>query len=244
MQHLVTTILATKDMDFMRPTVTFNERAQTVMVTGGPVSTLTDDYKEVFRRASDMAACVTLAHQLKNNPTTWPYGRFIIGWKDDEQAPQATFLGYGQATDGCYNEIAGTWQGDEEGLATAGRASSDTSEIRVASTTVKGVNSGWRRRLAEGHGLEPFAADDAVSLGFDPVENAAYVWARDPDGALLGRAQRSHFRDVVATNVCENLMSEYSANSAWPYTRWSIALYQGNAAFPEIIASGDCLPAP
>lgn len=42
-RHQVTAILSTKDMSFMTPTVTFNRQAQTVMVTSGPVSTLTDD---------------------------------------------------------------------------------------------------------------------------------------------------------------------------------------------------------
>ncbi|MET7617392.1 serine/threonine-protein kinase [Streptomyces sp. NPDC005408] len=233
-------MLATKDMDFMKPTVTFNKRAQTVMVTGGPISTLTDDYKEVFRRAGEMAACAALAHRLKDSPTTWPYGRYYVHWKDFDGQTEATFLGFGQATEGCLNETAGQWQGSESGMVTAEIPSSDKQEIRVADTTVKAVTAAWNTRVAEGHGLDPFESDDAISLGFDPVENAAYVWAWDGYGALAGRAQKSHFQDVASKTACRKFMDEYHSNKKWNYTRWSVAVYQGNSGVPELVASGDC----
>lgn len=235
-------MLATKDMDFMTPTITFNKRAQTVMVTGGPISTLTDDYKEVFRRVGEMAACTALAHRLKASPTTWPYGRYYVHWKDFDGQTEASFLGYGQATGGCFNETAGQWQGSESGMVTAEIPSSDKQEIRVADATVKAVTAAWNTRVAEGHGLEAFERDDAISLGFDPVENAAYVWAWDGYGALIGRAQKAHFQDVVSKTACRHLMAEYHSNKSWNYTRWSVAVYQGNSGVPELVASGNCAP--
>ncbi|WP_461027827.1 serine/threonine-protein kinase [Streptomyces sparsus] len=233
-------ILGTKDMDFMRPTVTFNEQAQTVMVTGGPVPTLTDDYKEVFRRAADMAACTALSHRLRNSPHTWPYGRYQIHWKDFDGQLDPTILGYGQAAASCHHEIAGQWHGDEAGLATAGHPSTDRTEIRVADTTARSATASWTARVAEGYGLEHLTGGESLRLGFDPVEKAAYVWAYDGDGALLGRAQRAHFQQVVSKALCTGLLDERRDNPDWPYTRWSIALYQGNGAIPEIIASGRC----
>ncbi|MDX3128327.1 hypothetical protein PV367_00535 [Streptomyces europaeiscabiei] len=52
----MTSMPATKDRDFMKPTITFNERAQTVMVTGGPVPQLAENHQDVFRRAGEVAA--------------------------------------------------------------------------------------------------------------------------------------------------------------------------------------------
>jgi eukaryotic-like serine/threonine-protein kinase len=233
-------MLATKDMDFMKPTVTFNKRAQTVMVTGGPVSQIPEEYQEVFRRAGDMAACTALAHRLEDNPTTWPYGRFALAWKNFDGDLEPSVLGYGEATDGCYSVIAGQWQGDEMGLATAAIPSSDRDEIRVADAADKAVTAAWDARVAEGDGLEPFSADNAVDLGFDPVEKAAYVWAHDTDEVLIGRAQRSNFQDAVSTTLCRKLTAEYRSNKAWNYVRWSVAVYEGDSRIPELIGSGEC----
>lgn len=233
-------MLATKDMDFMTPTVTFNKRAQTVMVTGGPISQIPEDHQEVFRRAGDMAACTALAYRLKDQPTTWPYGRFSISWKNFDGDLEPTILGFGEATDGCYSVIAGQWQGDESGIATAAIPSSDKTEIRVADATDRAITAAWNARITEGHGLEPFAASDAIDLGFDPVEKAAYVWARDTDGALIGRAQRANFQDAVSTTLCRKLTAEYNSNKTWNYTRWSVAVYEENSRIPELIGSGEC----
>ncbi|MFD0296957.1 serine/threonine-protein kinase [Streptomyces sp. NPDC127118] len=171
----MTSMLATKDMDFMKPTVTFNQRAQTVMVTGGPVPQLPENYQEVFRRAGEMAACSALAHRLGNDPTTWPYGRFVIYWKTSDGDLDAAALGYGEATDGCISETAGQWHGDESGMATAEVPSSDKAEIRVADAAVKAVVATWNTNTSETN-EDPLDVDDGISLGFDPVENAAYVW--------------------------------------------------------------------
>ncbi|MEV8547593.1 serine/threonine-protein kinase [Streptomyces sp. NPDC051572] len=238
----VTAMLATKDMSFMTPTVTFNRQAQTVVVTGGPISTLTDDYKEVFRRAGQMASCAALAHRLKDAPTSWPYGRFSVYWKDYDVQEEVTILGFGKATDGCYTEEAGQRQGTDEGIVTAEIPSTDKDEIRIANGTVKAITSAWNTRVAEGHGLEPFDRDDAITLGFDPVERMMYVWAWDGAGALAGRAQQSHFQDVVAKTACPRLLSEYNANKHWNYTHWAIAAYEGNSGQPQLFTSGDCLP--
>lgn len=239
-RNQMTSMLATKDMDFMEPTVTFNRRAQTVMVAGGPISQIPEDHQEVFRRAGEMAACTALAHQLKNKPTTWPYGRYAISWKLFDGDTEAGILGFGEATDGCYTVVAGQWQGDGSGLATAGIPSSDRDEIRVADATDKAVTAAWDTRVAEGHGLGPFGAEDAIDLGFDPVENAAYVWARDTDEALIGRAQRANFQDAVSKTVCRKLTAEYNGDKTWNYTRWSVAVYEGNSRIPELIGSGEC----
>ncbi|MGK5447597.1 serine/threonine-protein kinase [Streptomyces radiopugnans] len=239
-QENMRSMLATKGMEFMDPTITFNRRAQTVMVTGGPISTLPDEYREVFRRSGEMAACTVLARRLKSDPTTWPYGRYHIYWKDFEEQTEATILGYGQAIEGCFNETAGQWNGSESGMATAGEPSSDKDEVRVADATVKAITAAWNTRVAEGRGLDPFDREDAVSLGFDPVEKAAYIWAWDGYGELAGRAQRSHFRDVVAKVTCKKLIAEYDNNKEWGYVRWSVAVYQGNSGVPEIIGSGNC----
>ncbi|WP_434090818.1 serine/threonine-protein kinase [Streptomyces asoensis] len=238
----VAAMLATKDMSFMALTVTFNRQAQTVMVTGGPISTLTDDYKEVFRRAGEMAACVTQAHRLKDTPTSWPYGRFSVYWKDYDGQDEASLLGFGKATNGCYTEEAGQRQGTEEGIVTAQIPSSDKDEIRLAASTVKAVEAAWNTRVAEGHGLDPFDRDDAITLGFDPVEKIMYVWVFDGEGALAGRAQQAHFQDVVSKTACPKLLAEYNSNRQWDYTRWAIAAYQGNSAWPQLFTSGNCLP--
>ncbi len=237
----MTSMLATKDMTFMKPTVTFNRRAQTVMITGGPISTLTDDYKEVFGRAGAMAACTALAHRLEDAPTTWPYGRYYVLWKDFDSQTEPSFLDFGQATEGCVPETAGQWQGSETGIATAMIPSSDRAEIRVADTVVKAVRSAWNTRAAGGrYGLTPFGRDDSVSLGFDPVEKAAYVWVGDHLGGLVGRAQRSQFQQLVSKTVCQKMATEYDRNASWNYTRWSVAVYQGNSGVAEFVGSGSC----
>ncbi|MFC7909621.1 serine/threonine-protein kinase [Streptomyces nigra] len=238
----MTSMLATKDMDYMEPTITFNKRAQTVMVTGGPISQIPEEHREVFRRAGDIAACTALAHRLKDNPTTWPYGRFSVYWENYDGDLEPTILGFGEATDGCYTQIAGQWQGDEGGVETASIPSSDSDEIRVADATDKAITAAWDDRIAEGNGLTPFAASDAIDLGFDPVEKAAYVWVRDSNGALMGRAQQANFQDTVATTVCPKLMAEYTRNKNWSYTRWTVARYEGNSRIPELLGSGECSP--
>ncbi|WP_079195635.1 serine/threonine protein kinase [Streptomyces acidiscabies] len=238
----VTAMLATKDMSFMTPTVTFNRQAQTVMVTGGPVSTLPDGYEEVFSRAGEIAACVTLAHRLKDAPGDWPYGRYSVYWKDHDGQGEARVLDFGKATHGCYTEEAGVRQGTQEGIAAAGIPSSDKDEIRIAGGTVKAITAAWNARVAEGHGLEPFDDGDAITLGFDPVENMMYVWARDSMGVLVGRAQQGNFQEVVAETACPRLLAEYNTNRRWNYTRWVVGAYQGNSPWPELFASGSCLP--
>ncbi|WP_406368892.1 serine/threonine protein kinase [Streptomyces sp. NBC_00647] len=242
-RETVKAMLTTKDMSFMTPTVTFNRQAQTLMVTGGPISTLTDDRKEVFRRVAEAAACVTLAQRLEEAPTSWPYGRFSVRWRDYDGQDEASILGFGKATDGCYTDEAGRRQGTEEGMATAEIPSSDKDEIRIASGTLKAVTAAWNTRLAQGYGLEPFDRDDAITLGFDPVEQMMYVWAHDGSGALSGRAQQSHFQDVVSKTACPRLLAEYNTNRQWNYTRWTVAAYEGNSAWPQLFTSGDCLPA-
>jgi hypothetical protein len=209
-------------------------------VTGGPISQIPEEHREVFRRAGEMAACTALAHRLKDTPTTWPYGRFSLAWKNFDGDTEASIHGFGEATDGCYAEIAGQWQGDESGMATAGIPSSDRDEIRVADATNKAITAAWNARVAEGNGPEPFGTSDAISIGFDPVENAAYVWARDTDEALMGRAQRADFQDAVSKTVCRKLTAEYNSNTTWNYTRWSVAVYEGNSRIPELMGSGEC----
>ncbi|MEV6054340.1 protein kinase [Streptomyces sp. NPDC052107] len=236
----LTSMLATKDMDFMTPTVTFDKRAQTVMVTGGPVSQIPPEDQQVFVRAGEMAACTALARRLKDDPTAWAYGRFAVAWRDYDGDPEAEILGFGEATDGCFHRIAGQWQGGEEGIATAGIPSSDKAEIRVADATDKAITAEWNSRIAEGNGLAPFGNADPINLGFDPAEKAAYVWARDTDAVLVGRAQRADFQDAVSRTVCPKLMAEYRRNPAWNYTRWSVAVYEANSRVPEFIGSGEC----
>ncbi|WP_413471060.1 serine/threonine-protein kinase [Streptomyces peucetius] len=238
-RSLVTSMLATKGMDYMDATVTFNKRAQTVMVTGGPVPQLPLENQEVFRRAGEMAACTVLARRLEESPTTWLYGRYYVLWKDAEVQFDPPFLGFGRATGGCFTEIAGQWHGSEAGLTTAGIPSSDQAEIRVADATVKAVTAAWNKRAAEGHGLDPFTSGD-VTLGFDPVENAAYVWAWDSSGSLVGRAQQSHLLSIVSKTGCRKFMTEFGSNEKWNYTRWSVAVYRTDDGMPVIVGSGSC----
>ncbi|MFB7938803.1 serine/threonine protein kinase [Streptomyces sp. NPDC056049] len=230
-------MLATKDMDFMKPTITFNQRAQTVTVTGGPVPQLPENYQEVFRRAGEMAACSALAHRLKNDPTTWPYGRFAIYWKTSEL--DATALGYGEATDGCISEIAGQWHGDESGMATAEIPSSDKAEIRVADATVKAIVATWNTNITETNDV-PITLNDGISLGFDPVEHAAYVWTDDPNSRFTSRASQSNLRGTVETAVCRKLTLEFHNNKSWEYTRWSVAVYDSYTSTHQFIGSGTC----
>ncbi|MFI2641964.1 serine/threonine-protein kinase [Streptomyces sp. NPDC018610] len=237
----VRSMLATKGLDHLTATVTFDRRAQTVMVTGGPVSQLPEDDQEVFHKAAETASCTALARRLQGSPTTWPYGRYSVFWKNSDGDTEADVLGFGQATDGCYNEVAGQWQGDESGMATARMPSTDKDEIRVADATDKALTAAWKTRVAEDDGVDPSAADDDISLGFDPAGKAAYVWIQDTYGALIGRAQRDNFQDVARRTACEKLRDEYSRNRSWQYIRWSVAVYDGNTGTPEFIGSGDCL---
>ncbi|MFF0170896.1 serine/threonine-protein kinase [Streptomyces prasinus] len=236
------TMLATKNMDFMEPTVTFNKRAQTMMVTGGPIPQIPEENLEVFRRAAEMAMCSASAHRLKDHPSTWPYGRYSVHWKWGETDPEPIILGFGQATSGCFNEVAGRWQGDDLGIATARIPSADQNEIRVADDADKAITAAWDAAVAEGNGNEPFATNDVINLGFDPVEKAAYVWASDSSGVLIGRAQRSNFQGVTSSTLCPKMLAEYKANKSWNYTRWSVAVYPAGEAEPEIISSGICTP--
>ncbi|MQY37316.1 Serine/threonine-protein kinase PknD [Streptomyces sp. RB17] len=238
----VTAMLATKHMDFMTPTVTFNKRAQTVMVTGGPVSQLPDDDQGMFERAGEMAACTALAHRLQDEPRAWPYGRYVVAWRHVDGDPEPDVLGFGEATDGCLTRIAGQWQGDQGGLAAAGIPSSDKAEIRVADAADKAITAEWNSRIAQGDGLAPFSDRNAISLGFDPVERAAYVWARDTNEVLVGRAQRDNFQDAVSKTLCPKLTAEFHRNPSWNYTRWSVAVYEPDGSDPELVRSGECLP--
>ncbi|MFJ6016694.1 serine/threonine protein kinase [Streptomyces sp. NPDC092952] len=233
----MTSMLATKDMDFMKPTITFNQRAQTVMVTGGPVPQLPENYQEVFRRAGEMAACSTLAHRLKNDPTTWPYGRFAIYWKTSEL--DATSLGYGEATDGCISEIAGQWHGDESGMATAEIPSSDKAEIRVADATVKAIVATWNTNTTETND-DPITLNDGISLGFDPIENAAYVWTDDPNSRFTSHASQSNLRGTAEEAVCRKLTLEFRNNKSWQYTHWSVAVYDSYTGTRQFVGSGTC----
>ncbi|MFE6843453.1 serine/threonine-protein kinase [Streptomyces sp. NPDC057686] len=234
-------VLATKDMDFMKPTVTFNLRAQTVIVTGGPVPQLPDHYREVFRRAGEMAACTALAHRLGNAPATWPYGRFSVYWKTSDGDVDAAAIGYGTATDGCFTEIAGQWRGDESGMATAEIPSSDKAEIRVADATAKAVAATWNTAAAETNEA-PLGAADGITLGFDPVENAAYVWTDDPNDRFASRASQSNLKHAVEEAVCRRLTAEFHSNRSWNYTRWAVAVYNPYTHGRQFLGSGTCTP--
>ncbi|MGW1818512.1 serine/threonine protein kinase [Streptomyces sp. NPDC002125] len=235
----MTSMLATKDMDFMKPTITFNQRAQTVMVTGGPVPQLPDNYLEEFRRVGEMAACSALAHRLKNNPATWPYGRFAIYWKTSDDDLDAAAIGYGEATDGCISETAGQWHGDESGMATAEIPSSDKAEIRVADATVKAIVATWNTNTTETND-NPIALNDGISLGFDPVEKAAYIWTDDPNNHFTSRASQSNLTGAVEEAVCRKLTLESHSNKSWEYTRWAVAVYDAYADTRQFIGSGTC----
>ncbi|BAU87387.1 serine/threonine protein kinase [Streptomyces laurentii] len=236
----MTSMLATKDMDFMKPTITFNQRVQTVMVTGGPVPQLPENYQEVFSRAGEMAACSALAHRLKNDPATWPYGRFAIYWKTSDGDLDAAALGYSEATDGCISETAGQWHGDESGMATAEIPSSDKAEIRVADATVKAIVATWNSNTTETND-DPIALNDGISLGFDPVENAAYVWTDDPNSRFASHASQSNLRGTVEEAVCRKLTLEFHNNKSWPYTRWAVAVYDAYTGTRQFIGSGTCM---
>lgn len=234
-------ILATKDMAFMDPTITFNERAQTVIVTGDPVPQLPDHYREMFRRAGEMAACTTLAQNLKDSPTTWPYGRFSVYWKTFDGDTGASPLGYGEAVDGCFSEVAGQWRGDESGMAAAELPSSDRAEIRVADAAVKSVIATWNANTALTNEA-PVGTGDGINLGFDPVENAAYVWTDDPADRFAGRAARSNLRGAVREAVCRGLTAEFHRNRSWNYTRWSLAVRDAHTNGRQFLGSGTCAP--
>lgn len=233
----MTAMLATKDMDFMKPTITFNLRAQTVVVTGGPVPQLPENYQDVFREAGRMAACTALAHRLKDKPTTWPYGRFSVHWKtSDAEAPA---IGFGEATGGCFGEVAGQWRGDEAGMATAEFPSTDKAEIRVADAAVKEITATWNANTPETN-EDPIGAGDGISLGFDPVENAAYVWTDDPRGRFTNRAAQSNLAGAVEEAVCRELMDEFHGNRTWKYTRWAVAVHDTYTEERQFVGSGTC----
>jgi hypothetical protein len=234
-------MLATKDMDFMRPTITFNQRAQTVLVTGGPVSQLPEDHQDVFRRAGEMAACSTLAHRLENDPTTWPYGRFSVHWKTSDGDLDAAALGFGEATDGCVAETAGQWHGDEFGMATAEIPSSDKAEIRVADATVKAILATWNANTAETN-EDALTVNDGISLGFDPVESAAYIWTDDPNSRFASRASQSNLKGAVETAVCRKLTDEFNSDKSWSYTRWAVAVHDAYTGTRQFVGSGTCTP--
>ncbi|MCM9083200.1 serine/threonine protein kinase [Streptomyces spororaveus] len=237
----MTSMLATKDMDFMKPTITFNLRAQTVIVTGGPVPQLPENYQEVFRRAGHMAACTALAHRLKDNPTTWPYARFSIHWKTSDGDTRAAAIGYGEATNGCFSELAGQWHGDESGMATAELPSSDKVEIRIADATVKAVTATWDANTPETNEA-PLSTHDGINLGFDPVENAAYVWTDDPNNRFASRAAQSNLKGAVEEALCRKLMEEFNTNKSWKYTRWTVAVRNAYTNGRQFIGSGTCTP--
>lgn len=235
----MTSMLATKDMNYMKPTITFNRRAQTVMLTGGPVPQLPETQQEVFRRAGEMAACSTLAHHLKEAPTTWPYGRYSVHWKTSDGDLDAAALGYGEATDGCLSQTAGQWHGDEAGMATAEIPSNDKAEIRVADSAVKAIVATWNTNTAETNEA-PLAVDDGISLGFDPVENAAYVWTDDPYSRFTSRASQSNLTSAAEEAVCRKLTHEFRSNKSWLYTRWAVAVYDSYTGTRQFIGSGTC----
>ncbi|MEU5400813.1 protein kinase [Streptomyces sp. NPDC005963] len=237
----ITTMLTTKGLEFIKPEITFNLRAQTLVVTGGPVPQLSEDYQQMFLRASHMAACTALAHQLRDNPTSWPYGRFSIHWKTSAADTEAAVLGYGKATDGCFNEIAGQWRGDASGMTTAEIPSSATAEIRVANATVKDIIATWNRNTAQTN-EEPLSAGEGIDLGFDPAENAAYVWTDDPNNRFGSRASQSNLQGAVEEAVCRSLTAEFTANKKWSYTRWTVAAYDPYMGERQFIGSGTCNP--
>ncbi|MFE5853467.1 serine/threonine-protein kinase [Streptomyces sp. NPDC056500] len=237
----ITSMLTTKGLEFIKPEITFNLRAQTVIVTGGPVPQLPENYQQMFQRASHMAACAALAHQLKENPTTWPYGRFSIHWKTSAADTEAAILGYGKATTGCFNEIAGQWRGGESGMTTAEIPSTSTAEIRVADATVKDITATWNRNTAQTN-EEPLSASDGINLGFDPVENAAYVWTADPNNRFGSRASQSNLEGAVEEAVCRTHTAEFNANKKWDYPRWTVAAWDPFIAERQFIGSGSCTP--
>ncbi|MGW6745587.1 serine/threonine-protein kinase [Streptomyces sp. NPDC055025] len=239
-RDLAKAMLATKGWEETIPEVSFDREAQTVVVTAGPIPQIPEDHQDVFRRVGEMAACTVNSRRLRDQPAAWPYGRFSVYWLYGEQGGDESILGFGDAADGCTREIAGRWQGDDFGLATAGIPSSDKEEIRVADATVKFLYGAWDARAADA-GLEPLGTG-TVQLGFDPVEQAMYVWAHeDGYGPLGGRAQQSHLTDVVEKTGCEKLLAEANANSGWRYTRYVVAMYWGNNGETQIIDSGSCL---
>lgn len=241
MRKHVGLILGTKDMDFMEPVVTFNERAQTVMITGGPVSTLSDLHKAQFARAGRMAACAALARHLESAPTAWPYGRFAVAWKGDEQTRQPDLLDFGQATDGCFNQTAGSWEGGWEGITAARMPSTAKDEVTVADRVVKKVQDTWDQSSSIAAGLPSLDLRNDIQLGFDPVEHAAYVWVWDTHRTIASRVDRARFRAHVRETVCPELLARYRAGP-WPYDRVSVGLYQGDGGPPEFIGSDTCTP--
>ncbi|GAB3110054.1 hypothetical protein GCM10027160_09810 [Streptomyces calidiresistens] len=232
-------ILATKHTVPVDPVITFNRRAQTMMVTAEAVPQAPWEYQDLFRRAGAMAACTALNERLRDSPATWSYGRFVVQWHDFSAGAVPMILGFGEAETGCSTTIAGRWYGDEEGLFTARMPSADPREIRIADDLDREINSAWRTRVAHSPGLTPFILEDPIDLGFDPVQQAAYVWALD-DGALMGRAQQSHFSETVENTLCPTLLAERRTNPAWGYTRWATVVDPLYDHAPVIIASGDC----
>jgi eukaryotic-like serine/threonine-protein kinase len=231
--------LATKDLSLPETSVTFGRRSQTVFVTGGPVSQLPDGHREVFDRAAAMAACAELAHRLKDDPAGWPYGRWAVVRKTHDGDTEPGVIGYGEATRGCHNEVAGTWQGSQEGMRAAGIPSADRSEIRVADATVKAVLADWNANT-DGMGDSPLTPADGIQLGFDPVEQAAYVWSDDPAGRFAGRAQQSNLAHIVERTVCARLRAEFRSDRQWTYTRWALAVRDPFGDERRFIRAGTC----
>lgn len=196
---------------------------------------------DVFRRAGEMAACSTLAHHLKNAPNTWPYGRFSIHWKTSDGDLDAPAIGYGEVTTGCLAEVAGQWYGDESGMATAEIPSSDKAEIRVADTTVKAIVATWNTNTTTTN-EDTLTVDDGINLGFDPVENAAYVSTDDPNGRFASHAPQSNLTGATEKALCAELTAEFKSNTTWNYTHWAVAVFDPYTGTRQFSGSGTCAP--
>ncbi|MGX1541149.1 protein kinase domain-containing protein [Streptomyces adustus] len=76
--------------------VTFNDSNQTVYVASNFASDWTESDVASFTRTATAHACNVLAQRLKDEPATWPYGRFTVVWpKSDDEAYIESF---GEAT--------------------------------------------------------------------------------------------------------------------------------------------------
>ncbi len=124
-------------------------------------------------------------------------------------------------------------------MATAEFPSSDKAEIRVADAAVKAITATWNANTTETN-AEPIGTGDGISLGFDPVENSAYVWTDDPDGRFTSRASRSKLAGTVEEAVCRKLMEESNNNRIWNHTRWAVAVYDTYTNGRQFIGSGTC----
>lgn len=126
-------------------------------------------------------------------------------------------------------------------MATAEIPSSDKAEIRVADATAKAVTATWNTNTAETNEA-PIGASDGITLGFDPVENAAYVWTDDPDNRFASRASQSNLKGAVEEAVCRKLIAEFNSNRSWNYTHWAVAVYNPYTNERQFIGSGTCTP--